>query len=187
MAMQSASAAVSGYSADAAAEKEKTGSVTSDTMDSMYQAATTFAKSYNSSVNSLYYAPSYSTFVQGIEKDTRNAVNNNLTALRELGFSQDADGALSIDEEAFRKAVGENPDKLQNLFNQNSNFMRSLDQANAQAMDSRSINKAEISLAVKENFSSYMGISGDFGGYSAQSYRLMANSSLVSMLFNAQA
>lgn len=188
MSMQNASTAVSGYSADAAAEKKETGSVSSDTVDGMLEAANTFAKSYNSSVNSLYYAPSYSSFVQGIEKDLRGAVDTNLSALKELGFSQDENGALSIDKEAFTKAVQENPDKLQNLFNKNSSFMKSLDQANSQSTDTRSINKNEISLAVQENLSSYTGISGGYGGYyAAQSYQLMASSTLVSTLFNSYA
>lgn len=186
MSMQSASTAAAGYSADAAAEKKETGSVSAETTKGMLSAANTFAKAYNSSLNSLYYAPSYSSYVQGIESGARNAVSNNLSALKELGFSQGEDGSLSIDEEAFTKAVQENPDKMQKLFSKDSSFMKSMDQVNAQALDSRSINKSEISLAVRENVASLTGISSDYG-YNARSLRYMTNSSLVSMLFNAQA
>lgn len=184
LATEAAATAVSGYGADAAAEKEETGSVSSDTVDNMLQAASTFANSYNSSLNSLYYAPAYSSAVQGIESDLRSAVSNNLSALQELGFTQNEDGSLTIDEEAFTKAVQENPDKLQDLFSQNSSFMKSLNEANAQASDTKSINKAEIATAVTENIAS---ASSDYSGYTPQSYKLATNSALISTLFSAYA
>lgn len=167
MAMQNAAKAVQGFSQEAIDEKAKNGQVSSSTLEDIYKTATTFAKSYNSSVNSLYYAPSYSSYVQGIESTMRSAAASNLTALNNLGFSQESDGTLTIDEEKFKKAVQDNPNALKDLFSQSGNFMQTLEKANTQALDSRAINKSEISLAVKENYLTYMNPTASMNNYSS--------------------
>lgn len=171
MAMQTSQQSIQGFAAEAVSENTKNGKISSDTMDALYKSASTFAGSYSSSLNSAYYAPAYSSYVQGIEKDLRKAVESNTNDLKKFGFEISDDGALSVDEKKFKAAVAADPNGFKDLFSKTSNFTQTLNKANEQAGDTRAINKAEISLAVKENYMTYLNpTSTTQNSYSSMSY-----------------
>ncbi len=159
MATKTSMAALEGFGSEATKEFKKDGKVSEETTKDIQSSLDTFSKTYNSSVNSLYYAPSYSKSVQGIEKGLKDAVTNNFGALQKIGFSKDEDGKLSLDKEKFKKMMSENPSAINDVFKKSSSFSNALSNPTAQAMDTRSINKAEISKAVKENYQLYLNTS----------------------------
>lgn len=151
--------------ADKAAEDRQTQGKSADERSEANQrlteAAGNFVSGYNTMLNTLSRSPNQSRQAALIERSMENAVNRSMDSLNEIGMNQNADGTLRLDEERFAQAVSDNPQAIQNLFNQNSNFTREVNRAADSAEDTRSIRNAEIdsafqsSASVMRNFSTY--------------------------------